>query len=550
MKQAKKIIAMILAIVVFAALVTACNSKNDNNVSSSNNNSNVSSSDNSSNTSTSPQESTPAIIVQAPPSASDKPIKYAEEFTYITESGIAAINVHSTAGHGPGNTHTYRAISDTLLYMEMDGTLVPMLATSYETEDYITWVFHLRDDVYFHNGDKFTAKDVIYTWSSALDKLGSPAIDNWAYVKEMTALDDYTVEFVLNNPFIDFKFNMSAAQAIILNERAIAEDPEKGYWVGTGAFKVVEFVSGDYVVFERNEDYWAGLPPTKRMKWWYVPEASSRTIMIQTGEAQMVMSLPMNDFDLFMNKPEYGFMPITQQNSVIIAFNLDDPICGDLNFRKAVAYAIDTEELAILARGAHYELQDDGAVWGLTTPYRNTNIPKLERDLDKAKEFLEASNYDSSVIEYTSSGGGGEVLQAQLAQIGIKLELNVMDMASFSAYTAYGNNQAQMIGGPALISATPGSGYRMNFNPGMGNNKYQYNNPVFTEKLADAMSTPDGDDRRDKFFELQEIIDNDIPCIPLYYARSNIVSVKGFGGIAVTASMAIDFRFAYWILDD
>ena len=555
MKKGKKIITLILVLVILAALSTACGGNNSTTSPSDSPSSSASASANTSSSSSpsasaSASASAPAIVATPPPSSEGgKEVKYAEEFTYITESGVATLNVHSPAGHGPGNTHSYRMISDTLLYTEMDGSVSYMLATGYETEDYKSWIFHLRDDVYFHNGDHFTAKDVVFTWSAALDKLGSPAIDNWAYVKEMNIIDDYTVEMILDTPYIDFYRHMTPAQAIILNERAITEDPEKGYWCGTGAYKVVDFVSGDYVVYERNDDYWGGQPYTKRIKMWYVPEASSRTIMLQTGEAQVCMSLPMNDFAIFETSPDFSVMSITQQNPVIVCFNLDDPLCSDINFRKAVAYAMDPEELAILARGDMYELQTDGATWGLQTPYRKTDLPAFRQDLDLAKQYLQQSRYDGSPVEYTV-GSGGEALQAQLAAIGIDLVLNQMDMASFSAYTAYGSNKAQMIGTALLISTTPGAGYRMNFNPGMGNNKYQYNNQYFTDLLAVAMNTPDGDERRDMFYELQDIIYDEVPCVPQYYVVSKIVSVNGFGGLKVTSGMAMDLRFTYLILDD
>lgn len=533
MKRSKKLVALSFILAIILALLSACGGAN---------------------TDTSPPDNSiettkPTQSGNSAPPPTEESVKYNDEFVYILEAAVGVINVHSPAGHGPGNSNAYRMIFDTLYLSHADGTLEPMLATSYDTEDYKTWIFHLRDDVYFSNGEKFTAKDVVYTWQSALDKVGSPAIDNWLYVEEASVVDDYTVKMVLKSPYVDFISHVCAPQSVILNEKAITEDPEKGYWVGTGAYKVVDFATGDHITFERNDNYWGEIPPTKRQVWKFIPEQGTRTIMLQNGEADMCATIAESDLALFESDEKFKITWLTQQNPVSVMFNLADPICGDWNFRMAVAYALNKEELTVFGRGKLGEPVADSTVWGLVTPYRNPNIPVIEQDLEKAKEYLAASNYNGETVEFSCTGSTklGEALMEELAKIGIKIEINVMDLPSFSAYTSWGKNEAQMMLNANLLNTNPSAGYRVNFYPGSGNNKFSYDNPELTELLEKAPSVIDENERQEIFYKMQEIIYNDLPCIPIYWSLSALVSGKSVDGFELHPGWTHDFRYVYSI---
>ena len=133
-------------------------------------------------------------------------------------------------------------------------------------------------------------------------------------------------------------------------------------------------------------------------------------------------------------------------NAMALMFNMADPVCGDLNFRKAVAYAVNKEELAIFAMGSMAMPVTDGTIWGYEVPYKNTGIQPITQDLDKAKEFLKQSSYKGEPIELTVMSGSDQLSQAAGAarRDWHDIKINMMDVPSFMAYTGTNNNKSQM----------------------------------------------------------------------------------------------------------
>ena len=475
--------------------------------------------------------------------------KYAETVTYLFSDSVGVINARVPAGDGATHNNTCRMIYDTLYLTKADGTTEPMLATSYETEDYQTWTFHLRDDVKFHNGDKFTAKDVVYTWKTAIEATGTAAETySWGYVVDAKVIDDYTVELKTAEPYNALLFNLGIDVGGIINERAINEDPVAGYYVGTGAYKITEFSPNDVIKFERNDDYWGELPPTKYMEWKNVPEASTRAIMVQNGTAQL-SGIAGTDIPLFEGDDNFGIHTVIAGSSMSLMFNFNDPICGDINFRKAVAYAIDREELAIFALGALANPVYDGTIWGCDTPYKNESIQPITQDLDKAKDYLGQSAYKGEEIEMAimpSSVKLAEALQQQLDAVGIKITINKMDVPSFQGYTTGANSKAQMLAYFCMTSQNPVDAYRANFYPGAASNKMNYNNPEVTALMDSSQSVLGEDAQRELYYKLQELVVDDLPAIPIYWMTSALAFRKGVGGVITSSSAHYDLRYLYY----
>ena len=561
MKKQKGIIALIIGILMCVSLLAACNSGGGDSPAT--------------NASQSPSESAsqaPNASASQPPAAPATPnsptitddsqepealpedttdIKFAENIEYIIGDNVGLINSHHVAGDGSSHNNACRMIYDTLYYNNPDGSSVPMLATSYETEDYQTWIFHLRDDVYFHNGDKFTAKDVLFTWQHALDSVGSIANVNWSYIEEARAIDDYTVEFKTATPYGNLLFNIGISVSGILNERAIAEDDVKGFYIGTGAYKLADFSPGDYLFFERNENYWGELPPTKTQMWRLVTEASARTIMLQTGAAQLG-GVAEADLELFRDDPNFRISTVLANNSVAIMFNLDDPLCGDLNFRLAVAYALNTDEIATFAFGTLGVAVDGEAIWGYEVPFKNPNIEPIRQDVAKAKQYLDESVYHGQTVEFSCMSGNDNMaaaVQDQLSAIGINIDINMMDVPSFMVYTSATENNAQMFSWFAMFSQNPVDTYRVNFYPLANNNRMRYNNPVMTEMLDQAASILGEDAQREHYYKMQEIVSEERPMVPMYWMPGAMVYPANLGGFITSASAHYDLRYMYMIID-
>ena len=289
MKNSKRILAIILSLVMCVALLAAC--AKDPAASNSPGNT----------ASPSPSVSAPTASQGAAPQPSATPTgadtKYAEEITFVmgnTASG--SLNPFSAASNATPSYHTFIMIFDRLLVSLGEGKYGPDLATEWKTDDYKTFTFKLREDVDFHNGEHFTADDVAYTVKTAIaDGAGSSASSHWSQIETVNVLGPYEIEFVLKQANIDFYFTVTESMMGIVNEKAMKENPESGHQIGTGAYKVAEFISNDYIKLERNDNYWGELPLTKRFTYRFVPEPSSRTIMLQNGEIQFCMGIGAED---------------------------------------------------------------------------------------------------------------------------------------------------------------------------------------------------------------------------------------------------------------
>ena len=552
MKKIRRVLSLTLMLALCLALMTACGNNNGTATTSSNPSDNPSSSPDSSpgGSQSSNPDSFFNLVVKDPP---DPGAQLADNVTVLISDSIAVMNVHAIAGTGAFTSNAHMMVYDCLAFMLLDGTglFIPMLAKSWETDDFQTWIFHLRDDVYFHNGDKMTAKDVVYTVNLGKEQIGTPAYENWTYADTIEALDDYTVKITLLSPYPDYLYHVAPAMCQILNQRAIEEDPEKGYWVGTGPYKVAEFSSNDYIVFERFDDYYGEKPYTKTVTFKYVPEPSSRTIMMENGQATVARGVPITDYPIFENDPDYKLISTVTNNLTSILFNMDDPITGDWNFRMAVASAIDRTELTALSADNAIPIPEElGSVWGRTTNYRNTDIHAVPYDLDKAKEYLAASPYDGTPVELAyqfTVGRAGEAIQQQLAKIGLEIVLNPMDMPSIGAYTIWSDNKSQMVFYDILLNLNASSGYQNNFRPGSNNNRMRYDNPELTEMINAAPGIIGEAEREAHFTKMQEIIAKDIPCIPVYWQEKVAIGVKGAGGITVGSTFE-DYRYLYEVI--
>jgi len=452
----------------------------------------------------------------------------------VDNNPIAVVNPLSPAGSPSSTIWVYNLIYDRLVRFHGEGQYGPMLAESWETEDNQSFVFHLRDDVYFHNGDHFTAADVAFTVEIAQAHPGTIGFDRWRDVAEVNVIDPQTVELVLNDVNVDFLFEMAAASAGILNQRALNENAETGSWIGTGPYMVTSFSTNDYVALTRNDAYWDGPAITRDLVLRFVPEVSTRTTMLMNEESHVCFAISFVDLPMFEADTEnfvvYRWSPVVMN---YLGFNQTDPIANCRYFRLAVASAIDREEIAAVARGDFAIPEETGTLWGLTE-FRNNDIPIVPFDLDAARAYLERSVWNGETVELATAIAtnivAAEVVQAQLQQIGLSIEINAMDPAGLAAYVAFDNNQSQMIIWVGAVTPNAGSVAQV-FLPFGGQNRISHNNPVITQMIEEARSIDDLNARRAHYLRMQEIMAEDPPGFNLFFLVNAAACVSGVAGI-------------------
>ena len=549
----KKGIALVILMLMFMSMLLACGNSGGSTGSTPASGSGGTTGSTSSSGSSGSTGSTPPSSGSATNSGTGTPVstvKYADEITIITDGlAVAHLDPSKPGTSTGGFIYTLKCGWDRLIYRDEKGQYFPMLATEWGSDDLQTWTFKLRNDVTFHNGEKFTAQDVVYTINRMKANMGTLGYGIWGFVDTVNTPDDYTLEIILTSPNVEFEFFISQGEAIIVNEKAITDDPENGHLIGTGCFTIKEFIPNNYWVLERNDNYWGEKAITKTLIFRQITEASTQTMMMLNGEAQIAVMLPPSDLELFIDNPKYEVFHHNMPNPMPICFNMSDPITGDKNFRYAVAAATRRDEIGY-ATQIYYSLPEDGVMGPYFMPFRNTSIPMFPEDIEKAKEYLAASSYKGETVTITAylSVTSAELLQQQLSEIGIKTEIVQTDPAGLPAFVAWDNNITQILVASYAIGQNE-SGLRNLLYPRMNYNRQHYENPRVTELFDKVILEPDKEKRREMHYEIQSIVADDLPYYNLYYGDRFVIGAKGIGGFTIHPDVFYDFRYVYWQKD-
>ncbi|HXJ16481.1 MAG TPA: ABC transporter substrate-binding protein, partial [Candidatus Polarisedimenticolia bacterium] len=235
---------------------------------------------------------------------------------------------------------------DSLLGRDARMNIIPDLAETWEAPDPLTYVFHLRHGVKFHDGRPLTAADVKFTFDSILSgAVQSPKRGSYLMVKSVDAPDQSTVVFHLHEPYSSLLWNLTSPGIGIVPKGSgpeVARNP-----IGTGPFRFVSMTRDEDVVLERNPEYFGGAPNIERVRFRIVPEAIVRALELRKGTADIggVNSLT-PDMVLALRKLP-GIAVEEQPGTVLtyVAFNFNDPILAHRGVRQALAYATDRETL-------------------------------------------------------------------------------------------------------------------------------------------------------------------------------------------------------------
>ena len=491
---------------------------------------------------------TPGEVIEAP---EEEDVQYAELIDIILQSNFTVIDPLNPGATNPGYRMIYICIFDRLVYRTNEGNFEGELATHWDTTDSQNFTFYLREGVTFHNGDPFNAQTVVDTVATAKENPGTLAFDAWRSVDTISVVNDYTVQITLSAVNADFIFQMSIPGASIINRAAREADSVEGAWVGTGAYKVESFAPGDNALLTRFDNYWKGPALTKQLIFRFIPEFGTRAVYLQTGQSHICTGLSTEDIDLFVDDAGYIVYRIPSDPHPV-AFNMNDPITGDLNFRLAVAHALDMEEITLVAAGNYGSVSVDGAFWGYSTEFRNTDIPLIQYDLDLARDYLAASSYRGEDIEIMTgvetTQRAAEIIQDQLKKIDINIVLFHTDSPTLSATAVYGSDRTQLVSHPSPFSLSAASARPM-FYPGGASNRASYNNPRVTELFDRAPTVSDLAEREAIYKEIQALIAQDLPYINIFYRVQAIVTTSNIGGIITNADQNHDLRGIFMIED-
>lgn len=358
---------------------------------------------------------------------------YKDTFTFAQAADISSLDPNETA---IVTLDVICAMYDTLVKFDKDMKIQPSLAKEWTKEDELTWVFTLRDDVTFQNGDPMTADDVIFSIKRAAGNAKTASL--FSALSDAVKVDDYTVKFILSEPSAVFLNNLANVSSAILPSKYMQENGDdilKTAPIGTGAYKFVEWKQGNYVKFEANENYWNGEVPTKYLVMKVIPEASQRTIALETGEIDVAYGIQANDIAKIEEQDGLVLFNQPSLTTTFVTMNFEKPGMDDQRVREAIRLAIDSE---VLTEAIYYGAAEaDNTIIPFNAFGYQADAKELKQDQEEAKRLLAEAGYADGFKTniYTSDTQSAieicQIIQAQLKEVGIDCEIKTSEFGTF-----------------------------------------------------------------------------------------------------------------------
>jgi len=437
-------------------------------------------------------------------------------------------------------------VFDTLVQPNQDLEMEPALAESWETsEDQLTWTFTVREGVTFHNGDEFTADDVVYSFNRIIDEELSNAY-RFEAVEEVTAPDPRTVEITLTQPTPNLLALIGGYKGLaIVNQQNVESGDITRNPVGTGPFAMADYTSGDSITLEANPDWWGGEPSLGSVQFTFVPEPTVALANLQSGEVQWTDNLPPQQVESLGSDDtlETGVVPSNDYwyfatNQATAPF--DDPLV-----RQALAWGIDREAIT------------EAAKFGLAT-VNQTAIPETSKwfydyapydyDPDRARELLDEAGVENLTIdmmvtsEYPETVQAAQVMASQLSEIGVQLDIRTEDFGTWLDEQGKGNFDAFMLGW--LGNIDPQDFYFSQHHSEGANNYQKFSNDEVDRLLDEAATETDEADRKQLYDDPAKIIVDEASYTYLYNPDVTQAWSSDVSGYTTRPDRAIRFATA------
>jgi len=460
-------------------------------------------------------------------------------------------NLDPRVGTDGPSERIYELIFDALLRRDEHFNVQPGLAERWEAPDPLSYVFHLRHGIRFHDGRPLTSRDVKWTFDSLLQsKIPSTKNATYKYVASVEAPDDFTVIFHLKEPFATLPWNVSEGAIGIVPYGSGSEISAKP--IGSGPFRYISAAQDQDVVVARNDDYWGEKPKLSSVRFLVVPDETTRALELRKGSADVASNAFSADVAAVLAQDKN--LEVLRAPGTIYAyaaFNLRDPILKDVRVRQAIAYAMDRRPMIqYLWRG---QAQPAHSVLPPQSWAYNDDVPRYDYDPVKACQLLDAAGYPVvngvrfHVTMKTSTDENTRlmvaVLQQQLRDVGIALDIRSFEFATFFSDVTHGAFQLyglRWIGGNEDPDIFEYAFHSSKFPPN-GANRSFYSNSRLDALIDHARRETNQNVRKQDYAEVQRILATDLPYINLWYLDNLVVHTKRVRNVTLNPSGNYNF---------
>ncbi len=426
-----------------------------------------------------------------------------------------------------------------LVRLDENMKVVPDLAESWEIPNNVTYIFHLREGVKFHNGREVVADDVKYSLERVLDpSTASPGRSYISSIKDIEVVDTYTVKITLEAPLASLLDALTSNNISIVPKEAVEEYGNlQRVAVGTGPYMLKEWVADNSMTLVKNPEYFVeGMPATDSIVFKVIPEEASLYAGVRSGNLDMAT---INDgATIRQAKTDKNVVVMSKpgMNVRVFSFNNKKPPFDDVRVRQAVALALDRTEILSMAEygmgAATGPLPISASYWAIAPD----KLPLGRPDYDRAKQLLADAGYPEGfsfdiVCSSTYEGGldVAQVVQSQLKNIGVTADLDVIEWGNYIDRWVKRDFSAmvELRGG----SAEPDRFLYRSLHSTGGVNNFQFADAEVDALLEQGRAQTDPAERKATYDEVQKQLSEKAPLVFLYSPNENQVlspSVEGF----------------------
>ncbi|MCW5849485.1 MAG: ABC transporter substrate-binding protein [Anaerolineae bacterium] len=417
------------------------------------------------------------------------------------------------------------------------GAFEPWLATEWKNTDPTTWRFTLRKGVEFHNGEKFTADAVVWTYERILADKTMITYPQWTHIKQLKRIDDYTVDIITATPEPAMLSKMAGTgcgiQAPEYGKKAgpqgAATQP-----VGTGPFMFKEWVKDDHITLTANPKYWQGKPDIDTLIFRSLPETATRVGSLLTGNIDLAVGVPAEDWKRIKDNSSTTVQEFLTNRTMLLALRLgpSEPMptwkgpTSDPLVRKAINLAIDRAAIIKLINGMGVPTMS--RITPPTLGWSDKFFNQLGKyDPVEAKKLLAQSTYKGEPLTFHAAPAFlyekevAEAVAAMLKDIGLNIDFQFMDLTTFREKIYVPNKTAEL-----YMDALGNSFFDpwitvKEFEPGQ-KQRSGWQNAEADKLILAAAQNMNPEERTKQYIRVQELINEDLPHIYLYLMKDAI----------------------------
>ncbi len=420
------------------------------------------------------------------------------------------------------SSNAMRQIYETLVTIDDEDKVIPSLAEKIERIDGMTYRFTLKKGVTFHNGELLTSDDALYSLKRAFEKGASVrhimgVIDPTGFKK----IDDLTFEVKTIAPMSSFLPALTHfGGGVIINRKAVeAAGDDYGFTpVGTGPYKLVDWKKGDRMVFERFEEYHGKRPEFSKMVLRVIPEASNRTIELESGDVDIAFEVSSLDISRVKANKNLELKTLVDNATTYMGFNCSKAPYNNQKLRQAITMAINIPaSVKAVFRGNAYP------AFGPIAPnvkYANTALEVPQVNIAQAKKLLAEAGYPNGLttVLWTNSKkvrvGMATIIQAQLKKIGVTVKIQVLEWGAYLQGLKDNKHELFIVGWTCQTPDPDMAVYPTFHSSQIGGNNFA----AFGDKEVDALLdtariTPDGPERKAMYFTIQDMLREKAPWV-------------------------------------